>query len=86
MRGNMRSWSLFAALAFLSGCGGVQIREVRIPIPTPCVAQVASRPDSAFAALPLEAPVFDSVQSLLTDRERMGAYAMSLEALLEACK
>ena len=82
----MRFWSLFAAIALLSGCSGIQTQEVRVPIPTSCVTQIPRRPLSSLDGLPIDSPVFDSVQSLLADREQMWAYATSLEALLEACK
>lgn len=79
--------ALFAALGLLvSACAHTEIREVKIPIPVPCVTVAPTRPASAFEGVPPDAMVFDSVQALLIDRERMGAYVGEVEALLEACK
>ena len=36
--------------------------------------------------LPIDPPLFDSVQALLMDREWMNSYMLELEARLEACK
>lgn len=83
----MRYVALLAAFALLSGCVGIgEVREVRIPIPTPCVSAIPSRPESALDKLPPNATVYDAVQSLLVDRERIGNHVTTLEALLEACK
>ena len=84
--GKLRCLSFFAALVVSSGCATTQIREVKIPIPVPCVTVAPARPLSAFDAVPIDAPVFDAVQGLLIDRERIGSYVGELEALLEACK
>jgi hypothetical protein len=82
----LRCLSCFAALAFVSGCATSQIREVKIPIPVPCITAVPTRPASAFDGVPIDAPVFDQVRGLTLDRERMGAYVGEMEAVLEACK
>lgn len=84
--GKRLSWTYCAVLALLSGCMHTQVREVRIPIPVPCVTEIPVRPALTFEKLPKEAPVFPQVQALLVDRERMGSYEKSLEALLEACR
>lgn len=84
--GKRLSWTSCVALALLSGCVGVQVREVKIPIPTPCVTAIPPRPASAFDKLPLEVTLFEAVQALLVDRQRMGAYVLSLEGMLEACR
>jgi len=88
----MRSLGYFAALALVtSACAhGLTITEVKVPIPVPCATEVPNRPGSAWESLdpddPAETTVFESVQALLVDRERMGAYASELEALIEACR
>ena len=84
--GKLRCLSCFVALVVSSGCATTQIREVKIPIPVPCVTAVPTRPASALDGVPLDAPVFDQVRGLTLDRERLGAYVGELEAVLEACK
>ena len=82
----MRYKACFVALVLLSGCVGPQVREVKIPVPVPCVTVIPERPASSLDALPLEASIYESVQGLLVDRLRMGRYVGELEAVLEACK
>lgn len=85
-RNGRLSWTCFVALGLLSACTHTQIREVKIPIPVPCVTSLPDKPASALDSLSLEVTLFEAVQALLVDRERMGAYALSLEGVLEACR
>jgi len=62
------------------------VREVKIPIPVPCVSQVPVRPESALDTLPVETSLFDAMRAFMDDRDRLTSHAETLEALLEACR
>ena len=86
----MRHWIYCVAIVVLSACGWgcsmLPVREVKIPIPVPCVSQVPLRPESALDKLPAETPLFDAMRAFMDDRDRLRSHTDTLEALLEACK
>ena len=76
--------SMFIVAAMTSSCSTIQ--TVKIPIPVPCVTAIPSRPESMLDKLPQITPVYDAVQALLVDRERVMVHIGELTAILEACK
>lgn len=65
----------------------VQIREVRIPVPTPCTPTVA-RPDfpDTHAALAAAPDVDRAIRLLGAGRALRDAYIAALEGALAACR
>ena len=72
----------------LAGCAGVPTvtQTVEIPVFTPCVKTVPSRPAYEFEKLTMDASDGEKVLALARDWPRGRKYEGELEAVIEGCK
>lgn len=84
--------ALAAALAILAaGCASTREpavpREVRVPVPVPCVARedIPARPEIPGARELLALDRYERTLALWTAHARLERYAAELEAIVEAC-
>lgn len=78
-------------LLLINGCAGfgqsvvTPPKEVAIPIITPCVTEVPTKPASEFE-LAKDKSVFEQVKALLIDLENDLIYESSLESTIAGCR
>lgn len=63
----------------------VVVREVKVPVSTPCTVRLPEKPAYAADAVNLDADIFTLVQAILVDRETRKAREAELEAAATAC-
>lgn len=83
----MRS-SALALVVVLAGCAsGPEIpREVRVPVPVPCIDEAPVRPSLLTDAELLALDDYGLVIALARDRRVRQAYELALEAAIAGCR
>lgn len=62
-----------------------QVREVHIPTPVPCEAQMPTKPAFAVDVLPLGADIWTQTAALRAERKQRQGYEVELETALWSC-
>jgi len=79
---------MLVALGLLSGCAGtIEVpKEVRVPVPVPCVDRPPERPSLMSDEELLALDDFGLVAALARDRRVRQGYISELEATVEGCR
>ncbi len=82
----MTRLAVLALLLPLYGCPTTVPKEVRIPVPVPCVREIPVGPETFEEPALLELDRYQFTIGLDADRRAWRAHARQLEAALIACK
>lgn len=84
----MRFAPIWLAASLAAGCAADPPlpREVKVPVPVPCITQVPARPDLQPDAWLAELDDYQLVLELARDRRLRQAYQAELEAAIAGCR
>jgi len=79
---------ILVSCAVLAGCSSVPTapREVRVPVPVPCIEQAPQRPSMLSDAEMLALDDYGLVLALARDRRVRQGYQATLEAVVQGCR
>ena len=83
-----RATVMLAALGLLSGCASTieAPREVRVPVPVPCVERAPEKPGLMADEELLALDDYGLVIALARDRRLRQGYEATLETVIEGCR
>ncbi|MEK9809116.1 MAG: hypothetical protein VW362_01615 [Candidatus Nanopelagicales bacterium] len=88
-RRSSRTWAIVTGMALgIAGCSSVPEvpREVRVPVPVPCIERPPVRPSMMSDQELLALDDYGLVVALARDRRVKQGYIVELEATLEGCR
>ena len=82
-----RATVMLAALGLLGGCCTLDVpKEVRVPVPVPCIEQAPERPSMMSDAELQALSDYGLIVALARDRRIRQAYQGNLEAAIAGCR
>lgn len=84
----IRKIRILVSCAVLTGCASAPEipREVRVPVPTPCIDRAPQRPSMLSDAELLALDDYGLVIALARDRRVRQGWEATIEALVEGCR
>jgi uncharacterized lipoprotein YajG len=83
---------ILALILTLSGCATtkqvevkVETVEVKVPVYTPCVVSILTKPSYVTQDVPSNATIYEKMQALLSDRSLSLVYEKNLEDAIAVC-